>query len=328
MKVLPGTSPFTRTTDIDLDTAIAGVAAAASPRPAADGPRRSVPRHAGGVLLALTCIVAAWWYVPWVVGAHQRLLTGTVISTGIVDLNFGRDGAVSSVLVSLGAQVKRGELLATENAPAAQAAIRADEAASAADRAEIAQLRATLSTPAAIATARAQLAKDHASLAADRAVAAGARLTAPSAGTIVAINAKPGETASVNGVQDYATQMQGTPVSAQPPFFLLPEAPQANTRASTSAGQLPLIELRTSSAWEVVVLIPGNSAAGVRPGQAVTVSVPAAGLRAVRGQVNELPAANPVQTADGVAYEVVVTILGHRADPPLTGMTADVTLGT
>ena len=320
----------TRTTvasDIELDNAIAGVAEGPPPRPAPDSPRRSVPRHAGGVLLALTCIAAAWWYVPRVVGTDQRLLTGTVISTGIVNLNFAQAGDVASVLVNLGARVRKGELLATEAAPAAQAVIRADQAAIAADRANVAQLRATLGTPAAIATARAQLAKDQASLAADRAAAADARVTAPSAGTIVAINAKPGETASAGGITDYATQMQATPVSAQPPFFLLPEAPQTSTRATANAGQLPLIELRTTSAWEVVVLIPGNSAATVRPGQAVTVSVPAANLQAVRGRVSELPAASPVQTANGVAYEVVVTILGHPADPPLTGMTADVTLG-
>src|SRR5271166_5383514 len=107
----------TRTTvasDIELDNAIAGVAEGPPPRPAPDSPRRSVPRHAGGVLLALTCIAAAWWYVPRVVG------------TDIVNLNFAQAGDVASVLVNLGARVRKGELLATEAAPAAQAVIRAD----------------------------------------------------------------------------------------------------------------------------------------------------------------------------------------------------------
>ena len=36
--------------------------------------------------------------------------------------------------------------------------------------------------------------------------------------------------------------------------------------------------------------------------------------------------ATPVMTADGDMYEAVVTIASHGADPPLDGMTANISL--
>jgi len=325
MKVLPGTGLLT-------DSQQAAPESEARPVTAGPAGRQiTIRQRAGGLLLAAACVVAAAWYVPRVVGAGQGLLTGTVTSTGIVDLNFARAGQIASVLVSLGQRVRKGQLLATEAAPATAAIIRADRAAIAADKAEMAQLTnpATAGTPAAIAAARAQLAKDLASLAVDQEAAVGALVTAPADGTIVAINGQPGEGASADGIQDYPAQTQPAALPQQPSFSLLPETPQSSSRAAgaASAGQLPLVELRTSGDWEVVVLIPGNSATTVRPGEAVTVRVPAAHLQALRGRVEELPAASPVLTSSGVAYEVVVTVLGHQADPPLNGMTADVLVG-
>jgi hypothetical protein len=63
----------------------------------------------------------------------------------------------------------------------------------------------------------------------------------------------------------------------------------------------------------------------VRAGQAVVVSVPAAGLTGVAGRIREV-LATPVSTADGDMYEAIVTVAGHGADPPLDGMTANVAL--
>ena len=88
---------------------------------------------------------------------------------------------------------------------------------------------------------------------------------------------------------------------------------------------LPMIQLRTSGDWQVLALVPESSAAAVRAGQPVRVSVPAAGLAGQAGVIKEVLAA-PVLTADGNMYEAVVAITGDGADPPLDGMTADVAL--
>ena len=93
----------------------------------------------------------------------------------------------------------------------------------------------------------------------------------------------------------------------------------------TGAATLPMIELRTSSSWEVLALVPESSASSVRAGQVVQVSVPSAKLTAVPGTIEEV-LATPVTTADGDMYEAVVTIASHWADPPLDGMTANVSL--
>jgi membrane fusion protein, macrolide-specific efflux system len=285
--------------------------------------RVPVRQRAGGLLLAAVCAIGAWWYVPRIIGADQHMLTGTVVSTGILDLNFADQGDIAAILVRPGERVSDGQRLALEDAPAAAAIVRADRAAIVAQRAELTARRHS-GTPAAIAAARAQLARDKATLAADDATLAGTSVTAPAAGLILAVNGKPGETASADGVHDYLAQTQQAPVTQQPLFSLLPQGPQSGSAAADSPGQLPLIELRTSPAWEVVVLVPGSTASSLRPGQAVTISVPAAHLEGLHGRVQRLPGTSPVSTASGVDYEMVVTILSKRADPPLAGMTADV----
>ena len=94
------------------------------------------------------------------------------------------------------------------------------------------------------------------------------RIFAPSAGTVVAVNGLPGETADAEGIRDYSSQPQGPPITQQPLFSLFPEGPQPSTESGGSAAaSLPVIALRTSSTWQVVVLVPENSVAAAQPGQ-------------------------------------------------------------
>jgi hypothetical protein len=53
--------------------------------------------------------------------------------------------------------------------------------------------------------------------------------------------------------------------------------------------------------------------------------VPAAHLPALSGRIREL-LATPVSTGQGAMYEAIVTVSSHGSDPPLDGMTANVTL--
>jgi macrolide-specific efflux system membrane fusion protein len=285
---------------------------------AATGPQRVL-----GLLLVAGCVLGAGWYVKQVVEADHATLTGTVISSGVLELNFGAAGQVQGVDVHVGEQVRRGQLLAVEVAPSARLIVSADVSAVRADRARVADLSAG-GAPADIAQARSQLAHDLAQLARDRAALTATRIVAPAAGTVIAVDAQPGVTATSTGVVEYAGPATTKEVNAGPSFSLLPEQPQSTAQQAGSAA-LPAIELRTSAAWRVVALIPENSASRVRTGQDVTVGIPSAGLSNLRGRVIELLDA-PVQTANGPSYQAVVVITGRPADPPLAGMSANVTL--
>jgi multidrug efflux pump subunit AcrA (membrane-fusion protein) len=303
---------------------------ASQPRPRSGRAHRHITRlqRAGAVLIAGACLFAAAWYVPGVVAADGRSLGGTVTSSGLVYLNFASSGQVAKVSVRVGQRVRRGQLLGTEAAPTAAAVAAADRAAITSARLQLDVFLAQ-GEPTDIAAARAQLARDRAQLAIDHAKVIGTRIVAPSAGTVVAVNAQPGEAASAQGIHDYSAESPATPVTQQPLFSLFPEGPQANVQAnaSNSALALPVIELRTSSAWQVTVLVPENSVLAVRPGMAVTISVPAAGIRTIPGRVQEL-LATPVLTSEGIAYQAVVTVLGHQAYSPPSGMAADVQLAS
>jgi multidrug efflux pump subunit AcrA (membrane-fusion protein) len=281
----------------------------------------------GGVILVLACVGAAVWYVPRIVASDARSLTGTVTSTGVVDLNFAKNGQLSHVDVHLGQQVTKGETLASESDPATQALVRADQASIAADQAKLAELNAQpgAGQAAAIAAATAQLAKDQAQLDTDQASLVGSRIVAAQAGTVVAVNGQPGEMVTTLGIRDYSADAGSTAQGVAPQFSLLPEGPQSSLKTTGSQNELPVVALRVSDSWEVVLLVPENSVSTVRAGRGVTISVPSAGISGVRGEIQQvLP--TPQSTSSGVAYQAVVKVLGHQAIAPLSGMSADVEL--
>ena len=296
------------------------------------GPRRrnvTIPQVIGGVLIAAIVVAAAIWYVPRIVKADNRSFTGTVSSSGVTNLNFANSGLVGKVAVQLGQTVQAGQVLATETSPSTTAAISADRAAIAADKASLAELKAgasTASTQASIAAAGAQLAKDQAQLASDKVKLAETQIIAPSAGTIIAINGQTGETVTAAGIHSYSSSTQAAGTQS-PPFSLLPEGPAANVKSSTTQSALPMIALRTSSTWQVTVLVPESEIQQVHPGQALTVAVPAVGLSAIHGTIQQV-SPTPVATSIGTAYQAIVRITGHQRVTPLGGMTANVQLGS
>ncbi len=211
-------------------------------------------------------------------------------------------------------------MLATETSPATTAAISADHASIAADQASLAELKAgiaTTSTQASIAAAGAQLAKDEAQLASDKVKLAETQIIAPSAGTVIAINGQTGETVTAAGIRNYSSQPQSSG-SQSPPFSLLPEGPAANVKSSSTQSALPMIALRTSSTWQVTVLVPESGIQQVHAGEAVTVAVPAVGLNGIRGAIQQV-SPTPVSTSIGTAYQAIVRISGHQRVTPLGG---------
>lgn len=305
-------------------------------RPYLIGRRWSWTQRAGGIVIAGVCAAAVAWYVPRVVTDDRQMLTGTVTSSGIVTLNFPAAGVINTVKVHLGEQVHKGQVLATEYAPNAVALVDADRAGIAAVQAKIAELKAVESEwpadsePSAVAadnaqivSEQAQMATDNAQLATDRMRMADTEIVAPSDGVVVAANGQPGEDVTASGIKDYTSSSQ--PVSGQqnPQFSLVPEGPQAVSHAAASGSSLPVIDLRVSSSWQVIALVPESSVQSIRAGQAVEISVPAARTSKVRGQFEEvLP--NPETSPAGTFYQVVVAVTGTVANPPLNGMAANI----
>jgi multidrug efflux pump subunit AcrA (membrane-fusion protein) len=289
-----------------------------------------VPQVLGAVLIVAACVAGAMWYVPRVIAADGRLYTGTVSSTGVTNLNFAGSGLVGKVSVQLGQVVKTGMVLATETSPSTTASVSADRASIAAAQATLAELKASpviSTTQASIAAAAAQLAKGQAQLAADQVKLSETQIIAPSGGTVVAINGQTGETVTSAGIRSYSSSQSQTGNAQSPPFSLLPEGPAASLKTSASASALPMIALRTSTSWQVTVLVPESTISAVRPGQKVTIAVPAAGLKGIGGYIQQL-SPTPVSTSAGTAYQVVVSIRGHQRTTPLSGMTADVQLSS
>lgn len=292
-------------------------------------------QRVGGVLIAVACVAGAAWYVPRVMSDDHKLLTGTVTSSGVVTLNFTYPGEISKVDVRPDQLVRKGQVLAAEYDPDAATVVAADKAAIAAVWQKIAELKAAeavdwLAVPAdnaQIAAEKAQIAADQVRLATDREKIAATQIAAPSSGVVVACNGQPGQIVTSAGIRDYAADSQQVPTTQGPEFSLLPEAPQTVRRASASQSALPVIALRVSTTWQVVALIPEDSVSGIKPGQAVTISVPPARIMDVPGQIAEV-VPTPVSTSEGVFYQAVVTIAGHTANLPLNGMAADIQLGS
>jgi multidrug efflux pump subunit AcrA (membrane-fusion protein) len=292
----------------------------------ADGSRTFVSnaQRLGGVLLAAASVVGIALYVPSILAADSRSFAGVVSSSGVASLNFGASGRVGTVLVRPGQAVRKGELLATEAGAAGTAAVRADRAAITADKANLAALQADGSAGASITAAQAELARDRARRAADRMRLAATEIVAPSSGTVIAIDGQPGETVSPAGLSGSAAHAQASP-GRQPRFSLLPSGPMASLSATGLA--LPVIALRTGGGWQVRLLIPQTDTAAVKAGGEVTISVPAAQLSGVKGTITEV-SPTPVTSSGSAAYEAVVRVLGRTPVTPLSGMTANVQLGS
>jgi len=291
----------------------------------------------GGLLIAGVCAAAAAWYVPRVASTNRKALTGNVASSGIVALNFQNSGVISVIKVQPNQAVHKGQVLAVEYAPTMGAVISADNAAISAVQAKVAQLKSDeviypqvfypahfAQDQAGISAAMAQLAAGQAQLQSDRQKLAETEIIAPSAGLVVAANGQPGEAVTSSGIRNYssAAQAQG---SQGPAFSLLPEGPQSGSRVAATQSSLPVVTLRVSSAWSVVAYVPESSVSGIKPGERVAVSVPAAAIKNVRGSVLEvLP--DPVQSSSGLLYQAVVSISGTVPSPPLNGMAANIEL--
>jgi hypothetical protein len=153
---------------------------------------------------------------------------------------------------------------------------------------------------------------------------AATEIVAPRSGTVVSVYGQPGETVSPAGLTSSAAHAQASP-GQQPRFSLLPSGPMASPRAAGMA--LPVIALHTGGGWQVRLLIPQTDTSTVKAGGTVTISVPAAQLSGIKGTIENL-SPMPVTNSGGAAYEAMVQVITRTTVTPLSGMTANVQLGS
>jgi multidrug efflux pump subunit AcrA (membrane-fusion protein)/GT2 family glycosyltransferase len=293
----------------------------------------TLARRLGGTLIGGTLVAGFAWYVPRAVSTNERLVTGAVSSGGAVALNFAHTGTISKIAVHPGQKVRKGQVLASEATPDARAGLDTKTAAIAADKARIAQIKAAQAQrlPGAstavqqLAALNSQLHLHEAQLTADKAKVRARHIIAPAFGTVVAANGQPGQVVTRSGVNDYAAASHSSPSSQRPASPPSPEGPRALHVMSPHTRQLPVIAMRPSRDWTVVALIPATSISRVA-GRLVTVSVPAAGVRNVRGKVDQV-LKSPVSTPRGTAYQAVIKIIAHVRRVPSNGMAAYIKLG-
>lgn len=309
------------------------------PEPITTGRGARLGLRAAVISLTILAVLAAIGYGVY---AYMRVppltdLSAQVVSNSQIDLGFPQTGILSRVLVHSGEHVVTGQVLAEETVAGLAQEVAADRQAVDNDEATIKQLNELLdevsydvsaasSVPGKtvvttaplevdLANANSQLLRDRAQLAIAEATAAEEVIRAPAKGTVLSITGQPGEVVSGAGVASSGST--GGTVTVTPRFQLSP--PQQSVAGSGSAS--PVVVVATGGPVLVNVVVPETQIRLVRLGSPATIKPTVSGLGPVSGTVTQIFSSSVV-AAGVVSYEVQVTVVSHRGEDLLPGMTA------
>ena len=219
-------------------------------------------------------------------------------------------GAVSQAQISL--QMAQG-LESVQSAPAASSTVADAQAAMARDQAQVERDKATIS-------------KDQMTVQADQLALYQLAVTAPFNAIVLAVNGQVGTLADQAGVRLYG-DTSATSAGQQDSglFSLLPPTPQATGSTPSANSEMPLIEIRAVSGWTVTSRVAETSLGEFTPGRRAAVTIPSAGVAAVKGVVSAVDPL-PIVANGSTGYNVVVRVTSELPARVLSGMTADVAL--
>jgi macrolide-specific efflux system membrane fusion protein len=268
-----------------------------------------------------------------VVTAQMGTVTQSVSATGNVqpastlNVGFATSGTVSEIDVAVGQQVQAGDVLAKIDPTAAQTNLQVAQLNLTSAQAKLSSALAGTSTssgqgpatsstvdPSAVASARAAVLQAQAGVTAAYKALIDTTLTAPSAGTITALNGLVGQTASSSGTSPVSSSSSASTAAAG----------GGGASATSSSSSSTFLTLADLSTLQVKVGFAEIDAVKVVTGQPATVTLSAlTGTQLTGNVVGVDPTATVVSNV--VTYSAIISIAG----PPATlkpGMTAAVTV--
>lgn len=237
------------------------------------------------------------------VAASTSDLSQTVTTTGTIqprdraDLTFGVSGRVTSVPVSVGQKVGKGDLLATVDSTTLRTAVDTASAAVTAAEQQVASLSGATSTQ--LASAEAQLAQARSDLATAQDDLSAASLTAPFSGVVAAVGLATGD---VVGSSSAGAGSGGG--------------------SSTATGKA--ITVISTDAWVVDVGVGSADLAQLKKGLQAQIT-PTGSRALVFGTVASLGILATSSTSGSATFPVVIAVTGSPAGL-YAGATADVTI--
>jgi len=229
--------------------------------------------------------------------------TGTLAPANDQTLNFSSAGVVTSVLVTEGQTVTKGQKLATIDSASLAATVAQAKATVATAKAKV---EADESASADSSTTDAQLAADKAALTADRnqlasarTALAGATLTAPFSGTVASVGLTVGQ--SVSGSGSSSGSGSGSSGSSGGG---LGGANSSSSSSSSSTG----IQVISTGAWVVNATVDATSVDLLKAGQQAQLTVSGA-TDTVYGTISSVAVLSS-STSGTASYPVVVAVTG------------------
>lgn len=211
--------------------------------------------------------------------------SGTLAPAEDESLNFSSPGVVTSVRVSEGQRVKKGQQLATIDSASLAATLAQNKATVAEDEARVSSGDAS----------DAQLAADKAALVAARnqlssakAALAGATLTSPIDGVVAAVNLAVGQSVSGPGSNGSANGQAGS---------------------SSSSAQ---IEVISTDSWIVNATVDAASVDLIKVGDQAQLSITGYSGGTVYGTISSI-AVLPASSSDTASYPVVIAVTGSKS---------------
>lgn len=257
--------------------------------------------------------------------------TGTFQPVQQLSVNFPAAGTVTDVRVAVGDKVTKGQVLATEDAAALDAALQSATAAVASSQAQVDALTASATTAQRTA-ARAALAADRAKLTRAQADYDGATLTSPIAGTVAVVNISKGGVAGGTGggattsLPSSAGGTAGAAGGAGMSGAMAGAAAAAGASASSPSGDVVVVD---TSSWQVKSTVGAADLPSIRSGQAVTMTAPDGhtSLTGAVRSVSQVATTGVSSTGSSAAtFPVVVDVTDAKGAQLFIGSTTTVSI--
>ena len=222
--------------------------------------------------------------------------SGTVAPAQVKDLNFSSSGVVTSVRVTEGQTVRKGQSLATIDSAALAATVAQAKATVASNEVKVADDEGNGVADAQLAADKAALTASRNQLTSARKALAGATLTSPIAGVVASVDLTVGQSVSGSGSGSAGGSAGGQAGGS------------SNNSASSSSAQVQVI---STNAWIANATVGAGSVGLIKVGNQAQLQVTGAS-GTVYGTISSI-AVTSSSTSGTASYPVVIAVTGAPA---------------